>query len=159
MTARFEEAVASAIVGLRRYARTIVGRDAEDVVQDALLRAWRHYPSWRGDGPIEAWLLAICRNVALDELRRRSRRPVEAPMDVEPLRTDPTFMRVELADLVGRLHVAHREVVVLVDVLGHDYGTVAEILDVPVGTVRSRLFRARDALVAMEAAARRAESA
>jgi len=159
MTAQFEETVASAIAGLRRYARTIVGRDAEDVVQDALLRAWRHYPSWRRDGPFEAWLLAICRNVALDELRRRSRRPVEVPMDVEPLRPEPAFVNVEVADLVGRLHLAHREVLVLVDVLGHDYATAAEILDVPVGTVRSRLFRARDALVAMEAAARRAESA
>lgn len=154
----FERLVAENVDGLRRYVAAIL-RDpveAEDVLQEALLRAWRYLPAWRGDAPIEAWLMRICRNAALDEVRRRSRRPSTVPLDDDGTVVDGGFARVEAADLLGRLALEHREVLVLVDVLGWDYRSTADVLEVPVGTVRSRLSRARAAL-SEQSAERRSE--
>jgi RNA polymerase sigma-70 factor (ECF subfamily) len=93
----------------------------------------------------EAWLITVCRNVALDVMRRR--RPT-LPIDdkVEAQRFADWRIDDAVTSRLNRLSLEHREVVFFVDVLGYDYATLSEVLDVPVGTIRSRLSRARDQL-------------
>jgi len=157
----FERTIVERHGSLLRYVQTILGgrAEAEDVVQEAMLRAWRSLPAWRGEAPIEAWLMRICRNAALDELRRRARRGAPGSLSGEDVVVEVGFARVDAADLLAGLALEHREVLVLVEVLGWDYRSVADVLDVPVGTVRSRLSRARSAVALLADRARAAESA
>jgi len=130
--------------------------DAEDLVQDVMLRA---FAAWRPDDPprsMGAWLARICVNAAASAGRRRKARPVEQHDDVallaiaETSRTDTlAIARVE-ADLIAAamytLTLGQREVITLVDLCGFTSGEVARILELPRGTVLSRLFRGHQAL-------------
>lgn len=134
---------------------------AEDVAQDAFLRAWQRIDSFRG-GSFRAWLYTIAANRARDELRRRARRPVlsldqrdddpeRGSLDLDPADPDPGpaaaaeqgDLRVRLEALLRSLPDDWREVVVLSDVHGLDYAEIAAVTGVAVGTVKSRLSRAR----------------
>lgn len=137
--------------------------DAEDLTQEALLRACRGYASYEGDKPFENWALKILTRIFLDTCRRRSRRVQTVSSDNPSWDTDrhplPEFvsdskhgdpehtllaqclshrMGVTLESLAPSL----RTVVWMSDVEGMSYREIAEALDVPIGTVRSRLHRA-----------------
>lgn len=136
----------------------LVGRaeDAHDLLQDAFLRAFKKLNTFHGDSSFYTWVYRIAVNLALSERRRR--RPAPGRIDDraepadDPLRADPTLPaeRAELEATVQRALMAlapdHRAVVVLKDLDGLRYEDIAAILGIPVGTVRSRLHRARGEL-------------
>lgn len=135
---------------------------ADDATQDAFIRAWQRLETFRG-GSFRAWLFTIAANRARDELRRRSRRPTRSldesrddpdHADIDPVDGGPSAHEVlEQGELRRALEAAlrtlpddWREVVILADVQGLDYVEVAAVTGVPVGTVKSRLSRARGRL-------------
>ncbi|MEM9714673.1 MAG: sigma-70 family RNA polymerase sigma factor [Actinomycetota bacterium] len=126
--------------------------EAQDLVQDVLLRVRRGLPGYR-PGNLRGWLARITTNAFLDDVRRKQRRPTNALPD-DPDRVLPAAASAEEASaqrsLPDHLQAAlaalpedFRAVVVLSDVVGLSYDQIAERLDVPVGTVRSRLHRGR----------------
>jgi RNA polymerase sigma-70 factor (ECF subfamily) len=130
--------------------------DAEDVVQDALLRAIRHFGGYRG-GDMRAWLLTIVRNTCYSWLGRNRKDAGTTEFDEalhSELRTvdDPESemlrgaLREALDQAIDGLPVEFREVVVLRDVQGLSYAEIADVVGIPVGTVMSRLSRARQRL-------------
>jgi len=146
--------------GLLALARSLVGaEEAEDVVQTAFVRAWDRLPKLRHPGAFKVWIRQTARRAALDELRRRGSRPaasldemggqgddVPAP-DAGP---EAVVASAQAADAVRRavdaLPEHHRSVVVLHHFDGLEVREVAEVLGVPLGTVLSRLARARETL-------------
>jgi len=142
-----------------RLVAALVGpADADDVTQDVYLRAWRALPAFRGDASARTWLLVIARRACADSVRGRVRRrrlaqraEIEAsvvPTDVP----DGTGARA-LHELVAALPVDRREAFVLTQLLGCSYEEAAEVCRVPVGTIRSRVARARaDLATAVRAA-------
>jgi RNA polymerase sigma-70 factor, ECF subfamily len=128
-------------------------RDADqmnDALQDTFVKAWGGLPEFRGDAALGTWLYRICYRICLDQLRRQRVRPVAEELADEP--TDSTddydglALREQVSAALGRLPAEQRAVLLLVDRQGYDYGTVAEALDIPVGTVASRLSLARSAM-------------
>jgi RNA polymerase sigma-70 factor, ECF subfamily len=119
--------------------------DAADAVQEALLRAWLALPRFRSGSLFSTWLYRICVNAAHDQ---RSRRRAD-PAELEDVTADPRdrFVDHELAGELQRalneLDEANRVAVVLYDVLGCSYAEIAEITNVPEGTVKSRIYRSR----------------
>ena len=142
----FDQFVRETAPAVRRYALSLT-RDqwlAEDISQETFLRAWRYWHSYRGESSREAWVVRICRNTAFDALAKREK--TVATETKESSFVDAGFEGVLIRDELLGLSLAHREVIVLVDLLGFDYASVAEILDCRTGTVRSRLSRARESL-------------
>lgn len=129
--------------------------EAQDLVQDVLLRVRRGLATYR-PGSMEGWLSRITTNAFLDEVRRKKRRPTDPlPDDTErivsgALSADDALDAADLPDHIqaalGQLPEDFRVAVVLCDVLGFSYGDIADLLDVPVGTVRSRIHRGRTQL-------------
>lgn len=125
----------------------------DDALQEAYVKAWRSLPSFRHDADFGTWLYRITYNACIDELRRSANRPVpcdwSARAEVPSAQAGPERHAVA-SDLVARLLSAlpaeQRAAVVLVDGEGFDTQTAARMLGVAVGTVASRLFRARAAL-------------
>lgn len=134
---------------------------AEDITQDAFIAAYRKLHTFRG-GSFKAWLLRIVTNGSYDELRKRKRRPTttlepvgadDATYDSPDWLTDPgespeqSAMRAELSDAIqdclNQLDHDFKAVVVLVDIQGMDYREAANSLEKPLGTIKSRLARAR----------------
>lgn len=139
---------------LRRLARALAGQlaDADDLVQIVLERALTRAEQWRPDAPLDKWVFAIARNAWRDELRARSRSqnlfaPEEAGITTADDSSAPA-QKLELAAALATLPPDHREVVALVLIEGMSYAETAELLEVPVGTVTSRLARARTTLQA-----------
>lgn len=125
------------------YARATTSASiAEDAVQETFLRAWKYFDSFRGDGSFEGWLIRICRRCIVD-LAQREQRSQAAPI---PAIAQAPDHQAETMMLIEGLSAQHREVLALCGLLGYDYETAGRVLDVPVGTVRSRLSRARAAL-------------
>jgi len=123
--------------------------DAEEAVQETFLRAWRYRASYDRRGSFEGWLLRICRNCLIDLANRRP--PAETLVgDLRPFDAhspEPSEdAHTALTALIEDLPPAQREVLVLCGLLGYSYEGAAELLGVPVGTIRSRLHRARTAL-------------
>jgi RNA polymerase sigma-70 factor (ECF subfamily) len=140
---------------LRRLARALAGQvaDADDLVQTVLERALARAAQWRPDAALDKWVFAIARNAWRDELRARGRSQnlfvaEEAAAAVADVANARPADRVELAAALAALPPDHREVVALVLVEGMSYGEAAELLEIPVGTVTSRLARARTSLQA-----------
>ncbi|KZC19892.1 MULTISPECIES: RNA polymerase sigma factor [Rhodanobacter] len=140
---------------LRRLARALAGQvaDADDLVQIVLERALARAAQWRPDAALDKWVFAIARNAWRDELRARGRaQHLFAPEEAGEMAADRASaqpaQQLELAMALTALPPDHREVVALVLVEGMSYGEAAELLEVPVGTVTSRLARARAALQA-----------
>ena len=126
--------------------------DAQDLVQKVLLRVRRGLETYR-PGSLEGWLSRITTNTFLDEVRRRGRRPVDHLPD-EPERVLPPSESADVAAAASRLPddvqaairslpPDYRAAVVLCDVMGLQYDEIGTVLDVPVGTVRSRIHRGR----------------
>jgi len=143
----FDEAVRCHATKVRQYAQRLV-RDpwlADDVLQETFLRAWKYWSTFRSDSSREAWLIRICRNVAFDLLAQRNRRR-ELPLRDDETGGTSNLLSLDTSDALLEISLEHREVIFLIGVLEYEYSVVAEILGVPVGTVRSRLHRARSAL-------------
>jgi RNA polymerase sigma-70 factor (ECF subfamily) len=141
-----------------RVAARIVGREeAEDVSQDAFLRAFHRLPRFRADASFRAWLLQIAHNAAIDHLNRRRPDPVETvDEDAERAVTRLPAERLESRERMARLErklrglsPEGRVALVLRDIEGLSYEEIAEITDAPLGTVKGRLFRARRDLIEM----------
>lgn len=139
------------IPSLRRYARALTSgnmADADDLVQDTLERAYVKWSLFRGGAKLRPWLFSIMHNLFINEIRRPERRTPPGSMD-EALAIGmlaPQEHQVLVAEVlaaVGRLPPDQREVLLLVSVEEFSYAEAARILDIPVGTVMSRLFRAR----------------
>jgi RNA polymerase sigma-70 factor (ECF subfamily) len=139
---------------LRRYARALTRATdrADDLVQDTLLRALTKLHLWQPGTDIRAWLFTIMHHQYVNTVRREARQT--ATVDIEQISstlvatTDPTARRqlVELDRALARLPAEQREILLLVGLEGMDYESVAKILGVPIGTVRSRLSRGRERL-------------
>jgi RNA polymerase sigma-70 factor (ECF subfamily) len=142
-----------------RVAARIVGtQDAEDVSQDAFLRAFHRLGAFRGDAPFHAWLLRIAHNAALDHLARKRAEPVdpealdesEAPSQRAPAERLEVRERIErLERKLRALSPQHRVVLVLRDAEGLSYEEIAEITSTPLGSVKGRLHRARREFIDM----------
>ena len=139
---------------LRRYARALT-RDliaADDLVQDCLTRALGKLHLWQQGTDLRAWLFTILHNQYINHVRRTAREGSTVGLsEREPLlaRAPQQGRRLELRDLeraITQLPRVQRSVILLVGLEGMSYGEVAAVLDVPVGTVRSRLSRGREAL-------------
>lgn len=140
---------------LRRYARALV-RDpqvADDLVQDCLERAIDRRSLWRGTGPLKSWLYVIMKNIHRNERRKYATRPTIVSVDDahSSLATPPgQDGRAALRDVLSALDNLsddHRDVVILAAIEGLPYSEISQVLDIPIGTVMSRLSRARDALI------------
>jgi RNA polymerase sigma-70 factor (ECF subfamily) len=130
-------------------ARVLGSRDdAADAVQDALVRAWLALPKFRGDARFSTWLYRITVNAAHDARAKRRDPLVEEPPDpVDPRdRFAERELSGELQRALNALDESYRVAVVLYDVLGCSYAEIAELTEVPEGTVKSRIFRGRSEL-------------
>lgn len=143
------------IPALRRYARALLRDrdDADDLVQDVLERATANWAGRRKGGTARAWLFAILHNLAMDRLRRRMRRGVHDPIDevsearlASPPQQEDGFGQRDVMALLGQLPDEQRSVLLLVGVEELSYAEAAAILDIPQGTVMSRLSRGRERL-------------
>jgi RNA polymerase sigma-70 factor (ECF subfamily) len=139
---------------LRRYARALT-RDAsraDDLVQSCLTRAIAKQHLWQPGTDLRAWLFTILHNQHVNEVRRAMREGVSIPVeDMAPVLTvhSNAIATLELRDLeaaIAKLPQEQRQVILLVGLEGMHYEQVADILGVPVGTVRSRLSRGREQL-------------
>ena len=125
--------------------------DALDASQEALLAVARRIDSFDGRAKFTTWCYRVATNAALDEARRRARRPTPAETLPEA-RDDGPFLDEAVADqldidaALGRLSPGHRAAVALRDLVGLDYAEIARVLGIPPGTVRSRIARGRAAL-------------
>jgi RNA polymerase sigma-70 factor, ECF subfamily len=126
--------------------------DAADATQEALIAIAKGIRRFDGTASFSTWIYRIATNASLDELRRRTRRPV--PTDASDMTAERATYSdfgsvdatVDLSNVLGRLPVEFRAPLVLRDVCGLDYAEIAEILAIPGGTVRSRIARARSAV-------------
>lgn len=149
--AALDEFVRSTSTEVWRFLAHLVDpQTADDLVQETYLRALGALGSFRGASTVRTWLLAIARRVAADELRRRSRRPrTGGILDDETADDLDLAGDVSARDLVARLDPDRREAFVLTQITGLSYAEAAELLDCPIGTIRSRVARARDDLADM----------
>jgi RNA polymerase sigma-70 factor, ECF subfamily len=134
-----------------RLARSLLGDDfeAEDAVQDSLVKAYRSMASFRGEAAFRTWLLAICHRTCLDRLRLKERNIIVlTPLVQAQEEEDHADLRVALAHLVNQLPTDEREAFVVVHVLGCTRDEAAKICGVPASTMRARVIRARQRLAA-----------
>ena len=121
---------------------------ADDLTQETYLRAMRSLGRFGGRSSARTWLLAIARNVAADDIRRRgARHRMLQRLDGPPETVASPGAAVHTADLLAGLHPDRRDAFALTQLLGLSYAEAAEVLDCPVGTIRSRVARAREDLV------------
>jgi RNA polymerase sigma-70 factor, ECF subfamily len=145
--------VVRCIPHLRRYARALTKdvQSADDLVQDALERAWSRLHLWRGEGDIRPWLFSILHSIHVDGERHRRRSPPflrlvgELPV-AGVSNPEATAELREVFAAFDRLAEEQRQVLLLVVLEQFSYQQVADILGIPLGTVMSRLFRARERL-------------
>lgn len=139
---------------LRRFAM-VLARDrdrADDLVQECLARALAKIESWTPGTNLRAWLFTILRNVHLNDVRREGRAPFVSgqddsdPQGIAAASQEADVSLRELGRIFGCLTPEHRQILILIAVEGFAYEEAAHICEVPVGTVRSRLSRAREAL-------------
>lgn len=152
----FHEELVALLPRLRRFARNLTRNphDADDMVQIAIERAISRAAQRQPDARLDGWMFKIVRNAWIDEVRSRGRRdkifaPEEAGEHIgrETIEQEATLMSVQAA--MQRLPEEQRMAVSLVLVEGLPYKEAAEVLEVPIGTLTSRLARGREALQAM----------
>lgn len=155
MTGRqFTDDLIAQLPALRRYAVALVGGSAlaDDLVQDCIERALRRPDALRDKQRLLGWLRSILHNLYIDELRRRRNRGREediADLNDTLTLSVPAGDRAEFRDLVAAmatLNIEHRQILLLAGLEGLNYREIADELDVPMGTVMSRLARAREKL-------------
>jgi RNA polymerase sigma-70 factor (ECF subfamily) len=162
----FDVAAMACLSHVARFALSLTRAQAEadDLVQETYLRAFRSRHTFQQNGDMQRWLFTICKHAFLRQRERSAREPLALADDpTDDTREAVVFHnrlvasgdvalldRVDLAPAIaralGRLSASLRTAVVLVDVEGYGYSEAAEIMQVPIGTVRSRLFRARRVL-------------
>jgi RNA polymerase sigma-70 factor (ECF subfamily) len=143
--------VVEQLPGLRRYARVLTGDAwaADDLVQDTLERACSKWLLWRTGSDLRAWLFTLMHNLYLNQRRAL---PALAPLDIEDLQDQlpgaggPSDDALDLERCLQRLPAEQRAVLLLVAMEDMSYEDTARILDIPIGTVMSRLSRARTRL-------------
>jgi RNA polymerase sigma-70 factor (ECF subfamily) len=150
------EQIVGLLPRLRRFARTIARNphDADDLVQIAIERALARSDQLRPDSRLSSWMFGILRNAWIDEARMRGRRdrvfaPEEMGENVGDASSDVQADLLSVQDAMARLPEEQRTAVGLVLIEGLSYKEAAEIMNVPIGTVTSRLARGREALQAM----------
>jgi len=135
------------------FCRSLVGQDvADDLAQETFIGAGRALADFRGETGVRPWLLSIARRTCIDELRRRSRRSrrnhdlanLDRAAGIECPRTG-----FEARDLIGQLEPNRRAAFALTQLLGLSYAEAAQVCDCAVGTIRSRVARARADLIAL----------
>jgi RNA polymerase sigma-70 factor (ECF subfamily) len=150
--AALETLLARHVDRIHAVCRRVLGNDddALDATQDALIAVVRGIARFDGRARFTTWLYRVATNAALDETRRRARRPIPTVVDADTLTSrDPTSAvdaRLTVDAALATLPVAARTAVVLRDLAGLEYAEIAEVLDVPIGTVRSRIARGRAAV-------------
>lgn len=137
--------------------------DAEDLVQDTIVKAYRFFSSYEKGTNAKAWMFRILKNSFINNYRKTSKKPSQVDYDevssyYESVRADSTdttdleslmfreMMDDDLSEALSRLPEDFRTVVLLCDVDGYTYEEIANMLDVPIGTIRSRLHRGRNLL-------------
>lgn len=153
MTAFLDE-IQACVPALRRYARALTRNadQADDLVQDCIERALRKRGLFRPTGPMQAWLYRMLLNLYRNGLRQTRRRGDHVPIEsllVEPSTAAPQPGRIALAEMsraIDQLPGDQREALLLVVLEGVSYEEAAGILEIPAGTLMSRLYRARTAL-------------
>jgi RNA polymerase sigma-70 factor, ECF subfamily len=149
----FRNELIAAIPGLRAFGISLTSRSdrADDLVQETLMKAWKHHDSFEQGSNLKAWLYTILRNEFYSQIRKRSRE-VE---DADGLYSSKVALQAEqhghldMADLQAALHRLpddQREAIILVGASGFSYEEAAEICDVAIGTIKSRVNRARNKL-------------
>lgn len=148
--------IAALLPRLRRFARTLcrAREDADDLVQMAVEKALLRTDQWTPGTRLDSWMFRIMQTTWIDEVRARERRgltfvPEEEGEHVGVATTDAQLRAMAVRKAVSRLGDDHRAVVGLVLVEGLSYQEAAQVLDIPVGTLTSRLARARESLQAM----------
>lgn len=143
------------IPGLRRYARTLLRETsaADDLVQDCLERAISRWHQRRTDGNARTWMFTILHNLAMNRLQQIKRRGTHVPVEdvgeeslSRPPGQESTLHQTDILKAIARLPEDQRSVLLLVSVEELSYAEAAQALDVPIGTVMSRLSRARERL-------------
>jgi RNA polymerase sigma factor (sigma-70 family) len=148
------DSIVELIPRLRRYARALAGdrSAADDLVQDTLERAWSKFHLYRRGTDLRAWLFTVMHNVYVNQLRSAK---VSASLDEEmpelarPARETDALVLRDLEAAIRRLPPEQREVLLLVALEDMSYDAAAQALGIPIGTVMSRLARAREKLRAM----------
>jgi RNA polymerase sigma-70 factor, ECF subfamily len=146
--------IAAHIASLRRYARALMRdrSDAEDLMQEALARALSRSHQYRPGTNLRAWLFTILHNIHVNQVRAKVVRPNEVPVEDHehrlstPARQDGRIELRDMARAIETLPAEQRQVLLLVGLEGMKYDEVAKVLGVPIGTVMSRLSRAREAV-------------
>ncbi|ADG80350.1 RNA polymerase sigma factor OS=Tsukamurella paurometabola (strain ATCC 8368 / DSM / CCUG 35730/ CIP 100753 / JCM 10117 / KCTC 9821 / NBRC 16120 / NCIMB 702349 / NCTC 13040) OX=521096 GN=Tpau_3772 PE=3 SV=1 [Tsukamurella paurometabola] len=137
---------------VRRFVALVAGADeADDLVQETYLRAFGSLHRFEGRSSARTWLTSIARHVVIDAIRHRTARPSTPVGDgtdldglaAAPHRDLPEHARVELRDLLERIDDDRREALVLTQVIGFSYAETAQIVGCAIGTIRSRVARAR----------------
>lgn len=146
--AAFERLVRGTQAEVWRFCGYLSSREeADDLVQDTYLRAWRSLPAFRGDSLVRTWLLTIARRVAADHVRAAGRRRRIAALPLaDETRPDGTGV-VDVDLLIAGLDDDRRLAMYLTQTLGLSYGEAAAVCGCPIGTIRSRVARARRELV------------
>ncbi len=152
----FRDEIVALLPRLRRFARTIARNreDADDLVQIALERALNRANQWQSGTRLDSWIFQIMRNAWIDEVRSRVRHdrvfaPEEAGENVGEATMEAHVQAMAVRTAMAHLNEDQRMVIGLVLVEGLPYKEAAEALDIPVGTLTSRLARAREALQAI----------
>jgi RNA polymerase sigma-70 factor, ECF subfamily len=150
----FGKALIAQLPALRRYARALVGNTAlaDDLVQDCIERALRQWEGLREMQRLASWLRSILHNLYIDELRRGSSRGYE--QEIAELADDLALSvpahdgttAIDFVRAMDTLSVEHRQVLLLVGLENKNYRDIADELGIPIGTVMSRLARARERL-------------
>lgn len=150
----FEAALVTHVPALRRYALGLTRHreDADDLVHDCLALAIQKQNLWQPGTKLKSWLFTLLHNLFVNDYRKRRARPVQVSYETTRVRGEsatsrpPDVTLLQLERALSVLRSEHREVVLLVSVQGFSYVEAAEIIDVPLGTIRSRLSRARTLL-------------
>jgi RNA polymerase sigma-70 factor (ECF subfamily) len=147
------EQIVALLPRMRRFGRAITRHpsDADDLVQIAIERALLRYEQWRPEAPFHSWMFGIMRNAWIDEARARGRHgkvlaPEEAGLDIPDNASEAQLRMLSVQKAMAMLPEEQRLAVALVLVEGLSYKEAAEALDVPIGTLTSRLARGREAL-------------
>ncbi len=133
--------------------------EAADIAQEAFLAAWRGLPSFRGEAGFATWLYRLTSNAAIDYLRRQKKQRGDMSLDDEELGLDAvdsgpspqetaegSELRSAVAAGLNQLSEGHRQVLVLREIQGLSYEEIASVLELDIGTVKSRISRARSSL-------------
>ena len=158
--AAFDTLIREHLPTIRRFALAFTSSqaDADDLAQDAMVRAFRSIQSFRGDSAFSTWLYRLTRNAYIDRTRKRWFRLRSASVSIDTVRAQASMeespegstlrqeRRAHVWSALRTLKPKYKNVLVLIDIEGLEYADVAHIEGVPVGTIRSRLSRARQQL-------------